>query len=213
MPLPDEIVRFDDAPAPAGVSPWVGAAEPVRGIAIEAYDPGWPQRFDELERRIADALGDRALSVEHVGSTSVPGLAAKPIIDVDLIVPDSSDEDAYVPALESAGFVLRVREPWWYEHRCLVFADPRCNLHVFSPGCAEAARHRIFRDWLRANPADLDLYRDAKVTAAHEANARDEHVMEYNARKQGVIREIYDRAFRAAGLPAEEEPTNTEDPP
>jgi GrpB-like predicted nucleotidyltransferase (UPF0157 family) len=200
MPQPDEIVRFSDAVAPTGVSPWVGVAEPVRGIVIEAYDPEWPRRFDELDRRISDALGDRALSIAHVGSTSVPGLAAKPIIDVDLIVPDSSDEDGYVPALESAGFVLRVREPWWYEHRCLVFADPPCNLHVFTPGCAEPARHRIFRDWLRANPADRDLYRDAKVTAAREANARGEHVMEYNARKRAVIREIYDRAFRAAGL-------------
>ena len=200
MPRPEEIVRFSDAVAPTGVSPWVGVAAPVRGIVIEVYDPDWPRRFTVLAERILGALGDRALSIEHVGSTSVPGLAAKPIIDVNLVVADSSDEVDYVPALEAAGFVLRVREPWWYEHRCLVFADPRCNLHVFSPGCAEAARHRIFRDWLRATPADRDLYRDAKVTAASEANVRDEHVMEYNARKQSVIREIYGRAFRAAGL-------------
>ena len=153
-----------------------------------------------LAERILGALGDRALSIEHVGSTSVPGLAAKPIIDVNLVVADSSDEVDYVPALEAAGFVLRVREPWWYEHRCLVFADPQCNLHVFSPDCAEAARVRLFRDWLRVNPADRDLYRDAKIAAAREANARGEHVMEYNARKQGVIREIYERAFRGAGL-------------
>jgi len=200
MPRPDDIARFDDAPAPVGASPWVGTAEPARGIEIAPYDPDWPRRFEELAARISDALGDRALSIEHVGSTSVPGLAAKPIIDIDLVVADSSDEDGYVPMLESAGFVLRVREPWWYEHLCLVFPDPQCNLHVFSADCAEAARTRIFRDWLRANPADRDLYGDAKVVAAREANARGEHVMEYNARKQGVIREIYERAFRARGL-------------
>ena len=121
----------------------------------------------------------------------MPGLDAKPIIDIDLVVADSADEASYVPALEAAGFVLRVREPWWYEHRCFVFEDPRCNLHVFSSDCAESARHRLFRDWLRTNPADRERYRDAKLAAAAEANARGEHVMEYNARKQDVIREIY----------------------
>ena len=93
-----------------------------------------------------------------------------------------------------------VREPWWQEHRCLRHEVPRCNLHVFSPDAAEPIRHRIFRDWLREHPEDLALYREAKTNAAAAANAAGEHVMEYNARKEPVIREIYDRAFRAAGL-------------
>ncbi|SFS09006.1 GrpB domain, predicted nucleotidyltransferase, UPF0157 family [Microbacterium sp. cf046] len=198
----EDIVRFDDAPPPPGESPWVGAVEPSAQIAIVEADPRWPTEFAELERSIRHALGDRALSVSHVGSTSVPDLPAKPVIDIDLIVADSSDESAYVGPLEEAGFVLRVREPWWYEHRCLVLADPRCNLHVFSPDSAEVARHAIFRDWLRANPQDRDLYRDAKLEAADAATRAGEHVMQYNARKQRVIREIYYRAFRAAGLPA-----------
>ncbi|GAA1967334.1 GrpB family protein [Microbacterium deminutum] len=200
MLLADEIVRFDDAPAPPGASPWVGGAEPARDIAVVPWDPQWPAVFTALTSMIERALGDRALEIEHVGSTSVPGLPAKPVIDIDLVVADSADEASYVPALEAAGFVLRVREPWWYEHRCLVREEPRCNLHVFSPDCAEAARHRIFRNWLRQDDADRDRYSRAKRAAAAAANERGEHVMEYNARKQDVVRQIYDRAFRAAGL-------------
>ena len=200
MPRADEIVRFSDASAPPGASPWVGDAEPARNIAIVPPDPAWPGDFARLASTIRRALGDRVLSVEHVGSTSVPGLPAKPIIDIDLTVADSADEDSYIPALESVGFVLRVREPWWYEHRCLVFAEPSCNLHVFALDAPEPARHRIFRDWLRQDDADRTLYAETKIAAAREANARGEHVMEYNARKQDVIREIYARAFRAAGL-------------
>ena len=122
------------------------------------------------------------------------------MIDIDLTVADSADEAAWLPALEGVGFELVIREPWWHQHRCLTFEDPRCNLHVFSPDCPETIRHVLFRDWLRAHPDDLEAYRDAKLGAAQAANAAGEHVMDYNARKQPVIRAIYDRAFRAAGL-------------
>ena len=140
------------------------------------------------------------LALEHVGSTSVPGLAAKPVIDVDLTVADPADEPAWLPALEAAGFTLVVREPWWHEHRALTGEDPRCNVHVFGPDSPETIRHRLFRNWLIEHPEDLRLYRDAKLSAASAANAAGEHVMDYNARKEPVIRAIYDRAFRAAGL-------------
>jgi GrpB-like predicted nucleotidyltransferase (UPF0157 family) len=200
MPSAEDIVTFSDTPPPPGATPWVGAAEPARDIAIVDPSPSWPRDFELLRDRIERALGERAIAVEHVGSTSVPSLPAKPIIDIDLIVADSTDEEAYVPALEAAGFTLRIREPWWYEHRCLAFDDPRCNLHVWSPSSPEAVRHVMFRDWLRRHPEDLALYRDAKVAAAAEANARGEHVMQYNERKQATIREIYGRAFAAAGL-------------
>jgi GrpB-like predicted nucleotidyltransferase (UPF0157 family) len=186
----DEIVRFLDAPPPPGESPWVGGSTPARDIEIVPSDPAWPDVFQTLAATIAHALGDRALSIEHVGSTSVAGLPAKPIIDIDLVVADSGDEGSYVPALEAAGFALRVREPWWYGHRCLAHAVPRCNLHVFSPDCPEAARHLIFRDWLRQDAGDRRRYADAKCAAAAEANERGEHVMQYNARKQDVIRQI-----------------------
>ena len=107
---------------------------------------------------ITGALGGSAVAVEHVGSTSVPDLAAKPVINMDVTVADPRDESAYVPALARCGFVLMVREPWWYEHRLLRRTDPACNLHVFSADCAECERHLIFRDWLRGHPEDRALY-------------------------------------------------------
>ena len=140
------------------------------------------------------------LQLEHVGSTSVPGLAAKPVIDIDLTVADPDREPDYVPALETIGFRLMIREPWWHGHRMLRAEEPPCNLHVFGFDSPELIRHRIFRDWLRGNPGDRDRYAVAKRQAAAEANAAGEHVVQYNARKQQVIREIYRRAFAAAGL-------------
>jgi GrpB-like predicted nucleotidyltransferase (UPF0157 family) len=130
----------------------------------------------------------------------VRGLPAKPIIDIDLTVADSGREQDYVPALEAAGFTLAIREPWWYGHRMLRAGEPRCNLHVFGPDSPELFRHRLFREWLRGNPADRDLYAAVKRRAAFEANAQGEHVMQYNARKEQLIRENYQRAFTAAGL-------------
>jgi GrpB-like predicted nucleotidyltransferase (UPF0157 family) len=106
----------------------------------------------------------------------------------------------YLPALETIGFQLVIREPWRYGHRALVADQPRCNLHVYGFGNPELVRHRIFRDWLRGNPGERERYAAAKRQAASAANAGGEHVMQYNARKQQVIREIYHRAFAAAGL-------------
>jgi GrpB-like predicted nucleotidyltransferase (UPF0157 family) len=147
-----------------------------------------------------EALGWRVLQLDHVGSTAVPGLAAKPVIDIDLTVADPGRERDYVPALEAAGFRLVIREPWWYGHRLLQADEPRCHLHAFGFDSPELVKHRIFRDWLRGNPGERDGYAAAKRRAASEANAAGEHVMQYNARKQQVIREIYHRAFAAAGL-------------
>jgi GrpB-like predicted nucleotidyltransferase (UPF0157 family) len=93
-----------------------------------------------------------------------------------------------------------IRQPWWYGHRALVADEPRCNLHVFGLDSPEAVRHRIFRDWLRGNAAERDRYAAVKRQAASDANAAGEHVMQYNARKEQVVREIYHRAFAAVGL-------------
>ena len=177
-------------------NPWVGGRPPADPVAIAPYDDGWPQRFHELAGHIRSALGDAALDVEHVGSTAVPGLAAKDVIDIDLTVDDPTDEAAYVPPLAAIGYTLVVREPSWHQHRMLRLDRPRTNLHVFGPDCPEAIRHRIFRDRLRANPDDRDLYAEAKQRAVPGSG----NVADYNARKEAVIREIYDRAFRAAGL-------------
>lgn len=195
-----EIVTFDDAPPPPGASPWIDGHQPIADVRVVPPDESWPDRYTELAERIRNALGSAALTIEHVGSTAVPGLPAKPIIDIDLTVADSRDEEAYVPALQRAGFVLVIREPWWYEHRCLRHRDPACILHVFSAGCAEAERHRIFRDWLRSHPEDRSVYAAAKQAAAEATQAVGGHVMDYNARKEAVLREIYGRAFRGLGL-------------
>ncbi|MCL2581835.1 MAG: GrpB family protein [Streptosporangiales bacterium] len=204
MPRRASIVAFDEFPPPPGASAWVPGAVPATGIEISEPDPAWPLTYQALAARIREVLGWRALQLEHVGSTSVPGLPAKPVIDIDLTVADPAREQEYVPALESAGFMLTIREPWWYEHRCLRADEPpRCNLHVFGFESPEPVRHRIFRDWLRGNPGERDLYAAAKRRAAAEANTRGEHVEQYNARKEQVIREIYRRAFAAAGLLAE----------
>jgi GrpB-like predicted nucleotidyltransferase (UPF0157 family) len=193
-------VSFHGSVPPPGADRWVPGAAPAAGIELTDPDPGWPRRYDDLAGRIRAALGWRVLQLEHVGSTAVPGLAAKPVIDIDLTVADPDREQDYVPALETIGFQLVIREPWSYGHRALVTGEPRCHLHVFGFDSPEPVRHRIFRDWLRGNPAERDRYAATKRQAASEANAAGEHVMQYNARKEQVIREIYQRAFVAAGL-------------
>jgi GrpB-like predicted nucleotidyltransferase (UPF0157 family) len=194
VPTFEEITRHTD-PDP-DENPWVMGPPPPETVAIVPYDPQWPHRFDTLAERIRLVLGETALDVEHVGSTSVPGLAAKDVIDIDLTVADPRDESAYVPALERIGYVLTVREPSFHEHRCLRLGQPRVNLHVFGPDCPEAIRHRMFRDWLRDNPDDRARYEAAKRAAVPGGGS----VMDYNFRKQQVVRDIYDRLFRAAGM-------------
>jgi GrpB-like predicted nucleotidyltransferase (UPF0157 family) len=137
-------------------------------------------------------LGVRALRIEHTGSTSVPGLVAKPIIDIVLVVADSADEDSYVPALEAAGYLLRIREPSWYEHRMFKGPDTEINLHVFSSGCPEIDRILTFRDWLRSNDTDRDLYARTKLALAQKEWKQ---VQDYADAKTAVIEEINARAF------------------
>ena len=195
MATDDQITRHDDFDPEEDV--WVGEAPAATPVDIVDADPAWPATFDELAHRIRLALGDRVIALEHIGSTSVPGLPAKPIIDIDLTVGDSSDESSYVPSLEGAGFVLTIREPRWHQHRCMVATSPRANLHVWSPDSPEVIRHRMFREWLRDHPDDRTRYAEAKRAAADESNAAGEAVMAYNQRKQAVIRDILDGMFRA----------------
>jgi GrpB-like predicted nucleotidyltransferase (UPF0157 family) len=162
-------------------------------IHLAEYDEAWPELFAREAERIQAVLGPAPIRVEHVGSTSVPGLAAKPIIDIALTVPDSSDEPAYVPAMEAAGYVLRIREPAWFEHRLFKGPDTAVNLHVFSAGCPEVDRMVAFRDHLRADRRDRELYERTKRDLAarrwkyvqHYANAKSEVVAEIMARVGG----------------------------
>jgi GrpB-like predicted nucleotidyltransferase (UPF0157 family) len=170
-------------------------------VTVTAYDPAWPDAYALLADRVRSALGDQVLELEHVGSTSVPGLAAKPIVDLDLTVPDSTDESRYRAPLEAAGFTLVLRERAWHEHRVLTHDDPRANLHVWSPDSPEAVRHRLLRDWLREHPDDRAAYSAAKVAAAEELRTEGRgHGKDYNELKAPVLREILDRVFRAHGL-------------
>ena len=134
----------------------------ARKVEVVPYDAAWPLLFAAEEAKIRGALGAAALLIEHVGSTSVPGLAAKPVIDVQLAVLASADEAAYRSALERAGYRLIIREPEWFEHRLFKGAAPETNLHVFSAGCPELDRCRLFRDWLRVTPQDVALYARTK---------------------------------------------------
>ncbi len=199
MATAEQIASFPDDTPPPGCSPWV-AGGPSPMVAVVDADPAWPAWFDRLESVVRGALGLRVLGLDHIGSTSVPDLPAKPVIDIDLVVADPDDEGGYVPALEAAGFVLWVREPWWDGHRLLRHPEPACNLHVFGPDSAGPWRDRVFRDWLRTHDGDRDRYAAVKREASAAAVAAGEHAMGYNARKQDVIREIHARAFTAAGL-------------
>jgi GrpB-like predicted nucleotidyltransferase (UPF0157 family) len=153
---------------PTGTSEVLIGGIEKREIIILDYDPGWPEHFQRHAAILTHALGARALAIEHVGSTSVPGLAAKPIIDVILLVADSSDENAYLPSLLAAGYVLRVREPDWHEHRMFRTPQLDAHIHVFSAGCVEVNRVIAFRDRLRSNAEDRSRYEALKRRLAQE---------------------------------------------
>jgi GrpB-like predicted nucleotidyltransferase (UPF0157 family) len=167
-----------------------------REIVIVEYDPRWPEKFQKHAEILSGALGNKALAIEHVGSTSVPMLAAKPIIDIIVLVEDSGDEAAYLPALVRAGYVLRVREPDWHQHR--MFRTPLLDVHVhiFSPGCVEVTRQIAFRDHLKRNTEDRLLYESVKRKLAKEdwpdMNA-------YARAKTDVVEQITARALQEVG--------------
>ncbi len=170
----------------------VGPLQPLdRPIRLAEYDPEWPRFFERESGRLRAALGERVRLLEHVGSTSVPGLAAKPVIDMLLVVQDSSDEASYVPALEAAGYVLQIREPNWYEHRMFSGPDTDIHLHVFTQGCVEIDRMLLFRNWLRAHPQDRLLYERTKRELAKK---KWKYGQNYADAKTDVVQEILKRA-------------------
>ena len=159
-------------------------------VCLAAYSSEWPRTFEAEHDRIVSALGDLALEVHHAGSTSVPELRAKPIIDIALVVPDTTDEGAYVPPLEAIGYTFRLREPEWFEHRLLRHDVPAVNLHVFPPRCIEVTRMLAFRNHLRVNDEDRLLYESTKAalserewpTVQDYANAKDDVVADIMSR-------------------------------
>jgi GrpB-like predicted nucleotidyltransferase (UPF0157 family) len=171
----------------------VGPRRRVDGpIHLADYDPAWPALYAREADRVRGALGERVLLLEHVGSTSVPDLAAKPIVDMLLVVVDSSDEPAYVPPLEAAGYVVRIREPDWHEHRLFKGPDTDINLHTFSDGSPEIRRMLVFRDRLRARDDERDLYLRAKRELASRHWT---YVQDYADAKGEVVEAIIARAL------------------
>src|SRR3954454_10728425 len=184
---------FDRAPREAVLAAvTVGPLEWLARPGALFEDEGrWSEGFARERQRIRDALGERALLLEHVGSTSVPGLIAKPRIDIVLAVRDPGDEAAYAPALEAAGYVLRIREPDWHEHRLFNGPDIDVSLHVFADGSPEITRMLRFRDWLRRHPDERERYGAAKRELAAR---RWNHMQDYADAKTDVVEAILERA-------------------
>ena len=194
-----------DQPSPAPVATHTYTDEQIQAYSVDAiqpltrpitfveYDPAWPVLFAREEARIRSILGDRVVRLEHTGSTSVPGLAAKPCVDITMTVADVLDEPAYAADLEAAGYrlVIREHEPEWYDHRVFKGPDTNINLHVFSAGCRELDRMVGFRDWLRTHDDDRRLYEDTK----RELITRNwKYVQNYADAKGEVVEAIAARA-------------------
>jgi len=160
-------------------------------ITLVEYNDKWPLQFEHEATRIRKALGSRALAIHHIGSTSVPGIVAKPIIDILLVVASSADEVSYVPSLEAAGYALRIREPDWHEHRLFKGQDIDLHIHVFSQGDSEIERLLLFRDHLRSNQEDRELYAQTKRKLAER---RWEYTQDYADAKSDVVQAILKRA-------------------
>jgi GrpB-like predicted nucleotidyltransferase (UPF0157 family) len=185
---PDDVAAYDRELAEVTI----GGPRPLLApIEIRDYDSDWPRLYEREEERIRSVLGEGVIRIEHVGSTSVPGLPAKPVIDIVLEVGDSADEAAYVPALEADGYTLRIREPDWFEHRLFKGPNTDVNVHVFTAGCEEVDRMIRFRDWLREHAADRELYAERK----RELAVRDwKYMQQYADAKTAVVQEIMARA-------------------
>ena len=179
---------MSDGPQPEYLQPPVRADGPIR---LAEPDPEWAAQYARQKQRIEAALGPRAVQVEHVGSTSVPGLAAKPVIDIVLVVSNSADETEYLPDLAAAGYVLQFREPDWYEHRFLHDHNPEVQVHVFTVGSPEVERMLLFRDRLRARSDELELYQRTKRQLAAR---RWDYIQDYADAKSSVVEEIISRA-------------------
>jgi GrpB-like predicted nucleotidyltransferase (UPF0157 family) len=136
----------------------VGGREPVE-VVIAEYDEAWPARFESERRRLASALGDDAVMVEHIGSTAVPGLAAKPIIDILVTVEQVDPDEKYTHRLEALGYVLRVREP---DHRMFRTQARDVHVHVWPVAHEAVESYLVLRDWLRYDEASRLLYERRK---------------------------------------------------
>jgi len=165
-----------------------------RDVEIHEYDERWPRMFEQHARKIREALGDVALRIEHIGSTSVPGLAAKPIIDILVVVANPEDEAGYLRSLQEAGYELRVREPEFDKHRMVRTPKRDVHAHIFPPQSKEIGRYIAFRNQLRSDPEDRSAYEQAKRTLAKREWG---DMNDYADAKTEVVEAIIAKGIRA----------------
>jgi len=170
-------------------------------LEVVPYNPKWPEIFASIKQQIITALdNDTVVAVHHTGSTSIPDLPAKPIIDIDLVVRDINAESEYVSQLETAGFKFLLREPHWHGHRFFYAYVPYAvNLHVWGPDSPEVVRHQIFRKRILGNKEDKAAYVKAKMMAAEQIGKNGGDMQDYNDLKEDTIRKILRNAFRELG--------------
>jgi GrpB-like predicted nucleotidyltransferase (UPF0157 family) len=167
----------------------IGGREPVEVVICE-YDPSWPARFERERQRLLSALGETAVGIEHIGSTAVPGLGAKPIVDILVTVEAMEPDDRYRADLEASGYVLRVSEP---DHRMYRTPERDVHVHVWPASHEEVERYLVLRDWLRYDEPDRLLYARRK----RELAGRWPDMNHYAEAKSDVIVPILERATRA----------------
>ena len=174
----------------------IGGREP-RPVVIVEYDDAWARRFEVEAGRIDGALGSTALAIEHIGSTSVPGLAAKPIVDILVVVADVDDDSVFRAQLEQAGYELRVREPG---HRMFRTPARDVHVHIWRVDDPEVEKYLLFRDWLRASADDRARYQARKRELAQQEWG---DMNDYADAKTDTVHAILDRArtWDAAGRP------------
>jgi len=187
---------LEASPLPSRGAPRTGTSPESRNLVngrvhISEYDAKWPYLFKRESEKVRAALGDRVLLFEHVGSTAVPGMAAKPCVDLLLVVADPADEPAYLADLEAAGYSMVIREPDWYEHRVLKGPDINLNLHVFGEGCPEVERMRLFRDHLIADADARERYTAVKRELAERTWSR---IQDYADAKTAIVQQILTEA-------------------
>ena len=170
-----------------------GNVEHNQTIQLNPYDEKWPALFEREKERILKILKDKALMIEHIGSTSVPGLMAKPIIDILLVVEDAGKEEDYMDDLCRHGYILRVREPDFENHHMFKGPDTDTHLHVFSKGSKEIEKYLLFRNYLRLHDDARELYENTKKELAKKTW---KYVQNYADAKSEVVQKILGDAIQ-----------------
>jgi Uncharacterized conserved protein len=165
----------------------------TKPVEVLPYDPAWPLRFEEVRKHLLSILSGQDVRVEHVGSTSVPDLAAKPILDIDIVLLDGANFTEVKALLEANGYLhlgdlgIFGREAFKYQGKPQLM---RHNLYVLQADADELKRHLTFRDWLRGHPEDREAYAQAKMAAARQFP---HDISAYIDAKSDVILDIYKR--------------------